>query len=500
MRTICTLVLALCFALAGFAQNNLPPKREFRGAWIQIINGQFQGMDRATMQANLTNQLNVMKQCGINAVIFQVRGEADALYNSPFEPWSRFLTGQQGKAPSPYWDPLAWMVAECHRRGMELHAWINPFRAKTKGTRELASTHPYVLHPERFFEYDGLYLFDPGLHENRKYICRVAADIVRRYDVDGLHIDDYSYPYPAAGVAIPDQRTFEQHRNGFEDIRDWRRYNVNLFIEMLHDSIRAVKPWVKFGVSPFGIYHNATAGSKIPGSQTRGLQNYDDLYADVLYWINKGWVDYTVPQLYWEIGHRTADYDELIKWWSRFAGGRPLIIGQDIERTVKAADQKNPQQNQMAEKFRLQRSLRGIQGSCMWYSAALVRNEGNYAAALQQRYHRTPALQPLFPFMDDKEPKKPRKVKAMWMPDGYYLFWTAPKAKSALDEARSYVVYRFRNGETIDLFNPSHIVTVTSQTLLKLPYQGGHEKFTYVVTALDRLQNESKGAKVKVKL
>ena len=137
---------------------------------------------------------------------------------------------------------------------------------------------------------------------------------------------------------------------------------------------------------------------------------------------------------------------------------------------------------------------------CMWYSAALVRNEGNYAAALQQRYPRTPALQPLVPFIDDKEPKKPRKVKAMWMPDGYYLFWTAPKAKSALDEARSYVVYRFRNGEAIDLFNPSRIVTVTSQTLLKLPYQGGHEKFTYVVTALDRLQNESKGAKVKVKL
>lgn len=149
-----------------------------------------------------------------------------------------------------------------------------------------------------------------------------------------------------AGVSIPDQATYETHKNGINNINDWRRYNVNLFIKALHDSIRAVKPWVKFGVSPFGIYHNVKAGSNIPGSKTNGLQNYDDLYADVLYWINQGWVDYNIPQLYWEIGHRTADYEELVKWWSRFAGGRPLFIGQDVERTVRAADLNNPNVNQ----------------------------------------------------------------------------------------------------------------------------------------------------------
>lgn len=500
MKRIYTLLLTFLLLWPCVTAQNLLPKREFRGAWIQIINGQFEGMSRDQMQANLTHQLNVLQQCGINAIMFQVRGEADAMYPSPYEPWSRFLTGRQGTAPNPYWDPLAWMITECHKRGMELHAWINPFCAKTKGTKELALNHPYVKHPERFFEYDGLYLFDPGLNENRRYICQIAADIVRRYDVDGIHMDDYFYPYPVAGMTIPDQATYITHKNGIDNVDDWRRYNVNLFIEMMHDSIRAVKPWVKFGVSPFGIYHNVQPGSNIPGSNTRGLQNYDNLYADVLYWINKGWVDYNIPQIYWEIGHKAADYEELIKWWSRFAGGRPLFIGQDVERTVRAADLKNPQRNQMSAKFGLQRSLRGIQGSCLWYSAAVVRNEGNYATALQKNYHRTPALQPLFPFIDDEAPGKPRKLKTMWMPNGYYLFWTAPKGTREMDVARNYVVYRFEQGERIDLFNPEHIVAITPQTFYRLPYENGRKKAVYVVTALDRLQNESKAVKKKVKL
>lgn len=500
MKRIYTLLLTFLLLWPCVTAQNLLPKREFRGAWIQIINGQFEGMSRDQMQANLTHQLNVLQQCGINAIMFQVRGEADAMYASPYEPWSRFLTGRQGTAPNPYWDPLAWMITECHKRGMELHAWINPFRAKTKGTKELALNHPYVKHPERFFEYDGLYLFDPGLNENRRYICQIAADIVRRYDVDGIHMDDYFYPYPVAGMTLPDQATYITHKNGIDNVDDWRRYNVNLFIEMMHDSIRAVKPWVKFGVSPFGIYHNVQPGSNIPGSNTRGLQNYDNLYADVLYWINKGWVDYNIPQIYWEIGHKAADYEELIKWWSRFAGGRPLFIGQDVERTVRAADLKNPQRNQMSAKFGLQRSLRGIQGSCLWYSAAVVRNEGNYATALQKNYHRTPALQPLFPFIDDEAPGKPRKLKTMWMPNGYYLFWTAPKGTQEMDVARNYVVYRFEQGERIDLFNPEHIVAITPQTFYRLPYENGRKKAVYVVTALDRLQNESKAVKKKVKL
>lgn len=498
LRSILLALFSLAF-LTAYSQNAPMPKREFRGAWIQIINGQFQGMSRQQMQSNLINQLNMMQRCGVNVIMFQVRGEADALYESRYEPWSRFLTGQQGKAPEQRWDPLAWMVQQCHQRGMEIHAWINPFRAKTKGTTLLANTHYAVRHPERCFKYDGLLIMDPALQENRTYICRVASDIVRRYDVDGLHIDDYFYPYPTAG-AIPDDASYARFGNGMTDRAEWRRQNVNRFIAELHDSLRAVKPWVKFGVSPFGIYHNAKPGSNIPGSQTNGTQNYDDLYADVLLWVNKGWIDYNVPQIYWEIGHKAADYDKLIRWWSRYAAGRPLIIGQDVERSVKAADLKNPAINQVPEKFRLQRTLPNIDGNCLWYSAAVVRNVGNIANALQNTYQRRPALQPLMPFIDNKAPKKPRKVKAFWMPDGYYLFWTAPKAKNVMDEARFYAIYRFKKGEKVNLSDAEHLIMVTPSTMVKLPYENGKEKYTYVVTSLDRVQNESKAVKKKVKL
>ncbi len=499
IRKLLTL-LGIALALPLAAQTISTPKREFRGAWIQCVNGQFQGLGRDRMQATLRDQLDKLQACGVNAIIFQVRAEADALYASPYEPWSRFLTGRQGQPPQPYWDPLAWMIGQCHERGMELHAWINPYRAKTKGTSELAANHPYLRHRDRFFAYDNQLYFDPGLEENRRYICRIASDIVRRYDVDGLHMDDYFYPYPAAGQSIPDDATFRAYNNGITDRADWRRYNVNLLVQALHDSIRAVKPWVKFGISPFGIYHNQQAGSNIPGSATRGLQNYDDLYADVLFWIGKGWVDYVIPQVYWEIGHPSADYDTLVRWWARYAGGRPLFIGQDVLRTVKAADPKKPASHQLDSKMRLQRSLATIGGSCQWYAAALADNPGNYATALRLNYHRYPALQPAMPFIDDEAPRKVKRLKDVWTADGLLLFWTAPKAKRPMDEARQYVVYRFARGEKVDTSDPSHIVAITNDTYYKLPYDDGQTRYTYVVTALDRLHNESKAVKRKVKL
>ena len=300
-------------------------KREFRGAWIQCVNGQFEGMTTQSMQQNLLHQLDELQKDGVNAIIFQVRPECDALYESKLEPWSRFLTGRQGQAPSPYWDPLQWMIDQCHKRGMELHAWINPFRAKTKGTVDLAPNHVALRHPERVIAYDGQLILNPALKENRDYVCDVVKDIVSRYDVDGLHIDDYFYPYPVAGQPFDDNRFYQNDTQGLSK-GDWRRYNVNLLIKQMAATIHEAKPWVKFGVSPFGIYRNKAADATV-GSNTRGLQNYDDLYADILLWVNNGWVDYCVPQLYWQIGHKTADYAELIQWWNRYAAARPLFIG-----------------------------------------------------------------------------------------------------------------------------------------------------------------------------
>lgn len=475
------------------------PKREFRGAWIQCVNGQFQGMSTQKMQATLIYQLDQLKADGVNAIIFQVRPECDALYESNLEPWSRFLTGIQGKAPEPYWDPLQWMIEQCHKRGMELHAWINPYRAKTKGTTALAANHIAKSNPERVFAYDNLLVLNPGLPENRDYICRVVTDIVSRYDVDGLHIDDYFYPYPVAGQTIPDEKEYRQYNNGINNIADWRRYNVDLFIQQLSQTIHKVKPWVKFGVSPFGIYRNKKSDPNI-GSETNGLQNYDDLYADVLLWVNNGWIDYCVPQVYWEIGNRAADYETLVKWWNRYAANRPLYIGEDIERTVRYSDKDNPQQHQMSAKHAIRKKSPHVQGVVLWYAKACVDDVGNYGSMLRNHYWRTPALQPLMPFIDGKAPKAPKSVMPVWTEDGYLLFWTAPKHKKWGDEVVKYVVYCFAKGEKVDIENAEKIVAVTTNTFIKLPYKSGTERYTYVVTALDRMSNESRPAKAKVKL
>lgn len=469
-------------------------KREFRGAWIQAVNGQWVGVGTQKMQQTLTYQLDELMKDGVNAIIFQIRPECDALYQSNIEPWSRFLTGKQGVAPSPYWDPLQWMVTECHKRGMELHAWINPYRAKTKTTHELDSRHVAIRHPEWVFEYDDQYILNPAIPECRNFICHVVGDIVRRYDVDGLHIDDYFYPYPAAGQTIPDDQLFRSNPRGFTNKGDWRRDNVNLFIRQLSDTIHQNKPWVKFGVSPFGIYRNKKNDPN--GSNTNGLQNYDDLYADVLLWVNKGWVDYNVPQLYWEIGHKSADYQELIGWWNRYASNRPLFIGEDVERTVKNADLRNPNIHQLAAKVQLRSQMRNVQGAVLWYAKAAVDNIGNYGTSLRSTYWRYPALQPQMPFIDGKAPKKVRKPKVInTQEDGNVLFWREPKGKGWKNQAVRYVVYRFNNGEPINIEDPSHIVAITPNTFYRLPARSQHS--TYVITALDQLSNESKIKKVK---
>ena len=496
MKKISLFAILLVWLAGAMAQ--VSPKREFRGAWIQCVNGQFMGMGTEQMQRLLTSQLDSLQQVGINAIIFQVRPEGDALYQSAFEPWSRYLTGKQGQAPSPMWDPLQFMIDECHRRNMELHAWINPYRARTKGTVEMASYHPAKLYPDRFIEYEGQLFFDPGQPENRKYICKVVADIVERYDVDAIHMDDYFYPYPVNGVPFNDDVTFARYGRGFADRGDWRRDNVNRLIREVQSTVRGLKPWVKFGVSPFGIWRNKKSDPE--GSETNGLQNYDQLYADVLLWVNEGWVDYNIPQVYWEIGHPAADYATLVGWWARKASNRPLFIGQDVVRTVKHADPENPSVHQLQAKMEMQRSLTAIDGSCQWPASEVVDNTGNYRTLLKQNYHQYPSLQPSFPFMDDEAPKKVRKVKVVWTGDGPVLFWTAPKAKTEMDRARQYVVYRFPKGEKVNLDDPSRIITITSKTFLELPYQGGKQKWSYVVTALDRLHNESKPVKKSVKL
>ena len=503
MRVKSLLCVFFLLLMAGgvFAQvqtGSAYPKREFRAAWIQSVNGQFRGMPTEKLKQNLIGQLNSLQKAGINAIIFQVRPEADALYASRLEPWSRFLTGVQGKAPEPYWDPMQFMIDECHKRGMEFHAWINPYRTKTTLKSELAPNHVYNIHPEWFVTYGDQLYFDPALPESRRHICMVVSDIVSRYDVDAIHMDDYFYPYPIKGKDFPDDASFARFGGGFSNKGDWRRSNVNVLIKKLHETIREIKPWVKFGVSPFGIYRNESSDPL--GSKTKGLQNYDDLYADVLLWAREGWIDYNIPQIYWHIGHPVADYETLVKWWARNTENRPLFIGQSVMNTVQNADPKNPSINQLPRKMALQRAYQTIGGICQWPASAVVENAGKYRDALIAEYHKYPALPPVFDFMDNEAPAKVRKMKPVWTEDGYILFWTAPKYKEEMNRAVQYVVYRFNDKEKVNIDDPSHIVAITRDNFYKLPYEDGKTKYRYVVTALDRLHNESKSVGKKIKL
>ena len=490
------LFLASCASKknSGVADAPLQPKREFRGAWIQAVNGQFMGMDEKTMKKYLTEMLDNLQKVHVNAVIFQVRVEGDALYESKLEPWSRYLTGTQGRSPG--WDPLAFMVEECHTRKMELQAWINPYRACTKGTKKVDPGHMSSKKPENFIKYDGQLFFNPALESNREHICNVVKDIVGRYDVDGIHMDDYFYPYPAKGKDFPDDKWFRN--SGGKSKAEWRRNNVNELILQLHKTVRASKPWVKFGISPFGIYRNARTWEF--GSKTTGLQCYDDLYADVLMWIDEGWIDYCLPQLYWEIGHSAADYEELVAWWAENASGRPLYIGQDVNRTVKAKDDSSITGNQQLRKYDMQRAQKNILGSCFWDAASAANNVGGYRDVMEEEYFRYPALMPKYTFIDNVAPNKVNGVSVIDDKGDKVLVWLVDeKVSDVMNAPYRYVVYCFGKGEAVNLDDPSKIMKITARPYLVLP-EDMHGSYVFVVTVLDRMHNESAGVKYKVKL
>ncbi|MDD3560706.1 MAG: family 10 glycosylhydrolase [Petrimonas mucosa] len=474
------------------------PKREFRGVWVQTVGqSRYQQMNSAAMKHYLSEMVRKFDEAGINALIFQVRPEADAFYKSNLEPWSRFMTGIQGKAPDdPDFDPLAFLIAECHKRGMELHAWLNPYRVKSNISSQLAPGHIYWKYPERFVQYGNQLFFDPGLPENRSFICEVVRDIVSRYDVDAIHMDDYFYPYPIAGTPFPDDGSFNAYAasQGFSPGQrdDWRRNNVNLLIRQLKYTIAGTKPWVRFGISPFGIYRNKRNTPDGSGSDTNGLENYSDLYADIKLWVEKGWIDYNLPQLYWEIGHDRADYTTLLRWWNDNNFGQPLYIGQDLERSMK--------RNELDVKIRQSREMPFVQGNCYWYGYQILENTGGVADQLKRGAHRAKALIPPYTHLHQGAPGKVKRLAQVFTEDMHFLTWEARKDPNNPEAAREFVIYRFDAGEKIDISRAEKIVAVTSDNFYLLPYEGGRNRYTYVVTALDAFKNEGKGAKIKVVL
>lgn len=484
LKRVFLLVISLLVAVSAMAQSS--PKREFRGAWLHIVGNQtIKDMSTSEIQGWFIRTLDSLKTTGCNAVIFQVRPQADAFYESELEPWTRFLTGEQGKAPSPYWDPLAFMIEQCHERGMELHAWLNPYRVTSNDKEVLCPDHLYFKRPDMFLKYGTQLYFDPAEPEARDHTVKVIADIVSRYDVDAIHFDDYFYPYPIAGESFPDDISFAKYAKaqGFsEETRaDWRRHNVELLIKDIHDTIRSIKPWVRFGISPFGIHRNIHQDPK--GSRTNGLSNYDDLYADVPLWAEKGYIDYITPQLYWKIGFERADYEILINWWndSNFKG--QLYVGQSIS-TFDAPDLDNPSTTQMAKKMQLVRDLPNVDGNVWWPGWSISKNVVGIADSLATTYQKNIALVPAYTDIDNVAPspviKLSRKKKD--------LKWSVNTTTDPMQQASWFIVYRFSKKEEVNIEDSSKIFSVTKKDSITVPKS---KNWKYVVTVADHCWNES---------
>lgn len=497
IRNLMGALLLVCAVCNVVAQN---PKREFRGAWLHVI-GQTQWQGKSTEQAKryIEDQFQKLQDAGCNAVIFQVRPTADAVYRSEIEPWSAWLTGKRGKAPVPEWDPMEFAIEEAHKRGMEFHAWLNPYRVTSNAKEVLPANHLSKKEPYRFVKFNGQTFFDPAYKENRDHICKIVDDIVSRYDIDGIHIDDYFYPYPANGKKFQgDDASYRKFGNGMNR-NDWRRHNVDLLIEELHSTIKSRKPWVRFGVSPFGIWRNKTSDSR--GSSTSGLQNYDDLYADVLLWAKNGWIDYLAPQLYWTLDMKAAPSRHLAQWWNDNANGVDVYIGQDVQRTMNTPDPGNKDKNELDTKVRLSRMLPNVGGNVWWHGYWVTDNYKGVADSLALKYQSTIALPPVY----GEARVKPASVKGLRLEQDdrkTYLVWdkaNTGKMEKETDVVR-YVVYQFFPVEKIDLDDSQTIIAVTPENGVAVADAG--DKIggcTFVVTALDRMNRESDPVSIKVK-
>ncbi len=391
-------------------RSNIPETpREMRGVWIATVDNidwpSKPGLPVAQQKAELRATLDRAKQLNMNAVFFQVRPAADAFYNSPYEPWSEYLTGKQGQAPKPYYDPLRFAIKEAHKRGLELHAWFNPFRASHPTEKSAIAPNQVIKkHPKWVVKYGRYYWINPGIKRARQYSINVIADVVRRYDIDGIHMDDYFYPYverDANGKAIPfpDDAAYKKYvqKHGEISRSDWRRQNINTFIKKLHKRLHNVKPDVRFGISPFGIWR--------PGHppQIEGYDAYSRIYADSRKWLRKGWVDYLAPQLYWPIDQHAQSFPVLLKWWEKQNPFDrhiwPGLYTSGVGTSWKP--------NQIIRQIKIIQKQKGADGEIHFSMKPLMNNPKDIAGKLLSDVYAHPALVPATPWLPHQKPQQP---------------------------------------------------------------------------------------------
>ncbi|MEU4288936.1 family 10 glycosylhydrolase [Kribbella sp. NPDC026596] len=473
------------------------PLRQFRATWVSsVVNIDWPsktGLSAAQQQAELISWFDDAVRQHHNAVILQVRPTADAFWPSKVEPWSRYLTGTQGGDPG--YDPLAFAVAEAHKRNLELHAWFNPYRL-SMGTdiNALVPTHPARQHPDWVVTYGGKLYYNPGIPAARKLVEDAIMDAVSRYDLDGVHFDDYFYPYPVAGQVFDDAATYAQYGAGFPTLADWRRNNIDLLIQEIQSRIKAIKPWVKFGISPFAVWRNKATDPE--GSDTTaGVQTYDDLAADTRKWVREDWIDYIVPQVYWAGGFAPADYNKIVPWWADQVRGTHvhLYIGEatyKVGTSTQSPDWADPQE--LSDHLAFDSTIPEVKGN-IYFSAKDVRADRLGATTLlNNNWYTRPALIPAMPSLDSRPPLPAHAVQATRTADGVQVKW-----RRTSGDTTSYAVYRrelLGGDHCPDNDARNLIATVRStgaaQSYLDTTATPG-KAYLYTVAALDRLANQS---------
>ena len=485
MKSIQFLMLILFFQTNLFSQQS--PKRDMRAAWISTVDNidwpSKPGLSDQQMKGEMISILDNLRSYNLNTVVFQIRPTADAYYKSTKEPASHWITGTQGVAPG--FDPLQLMIDEAGKRGMSVHVWLNPYRVQLDTTKNvLAKSHLYFKKPELFLTYGKTRYFNPGYQENRDFVSGVVGEIVRDYDIQAIHMDDYFYPYKIAGQEFPDEKAFEKEPRQFKDKDDWRRDNVDLLIKQIRDTIIANKPEVEFGISPFGVWRNKSKDSE--GSNTvAGATNYDDLYANILKWQKENWIDYVTPQLYWHIGFDRADFEVLAKWWAARKYGANVYIGlgdYKISSTAKEIEWRSP--DQIVKQLEMIRSMPLIDGSMHFTANVFGKLGDSFRKPLLEKQYKYIALTPEANRITRIKPQPPVETSILQKESKVVLSWKPGK------DNKKYVIYRFSKGKITDFSNPENIYYVTTATNIEVPFSD-FQNYIYSVSALSTTQTES---------
>jgi uncharacterized lipoprotein YddW (UPF0748 family) len=514
MRLNVSLVLAVAFATATalpaiacgqappdsrIAADSVPPPvpREFRAAWVATVDNMDwpsrPGLSTAQQQAEMLAILDKLVELRMNAIVLQVRPSADAFYQSSIEPWSDYLTGEMGRAPEPFYDPLTFATDEAHKRGLEMHVWINPYRAKHPSSRSTSASHVIRARPELVRRYGSMVWMDPGDPVVRARTTRVVLDIVSRYDIDAMHMDDYFYPYKESRngreLEFPDESTYRRYRQGGGILArdDWRRENVNLLVKELYDGIHAVKPWVRFGISPFGIWRPGYPAS------VRGLDQYTELYADARKWFHEGWVDYFTPQLYWAANRPQQRYDLLLEWWAQQnLKGRHLWPG-NYTGKVGFTNSQAFTPEEIIQQIRLTRAQPGATGNVHFNMKVFLENPHRLNERLTSEVYTTPALVPASPWLGRGTPAAPRFGMRSDSVAGYWVLDLAPGSSAPPVEASApwlwVVQLRTANGWTTR-------IVPAAQRLHVLAPRSEPAPIDVRVTAIDRVGNAGPTARL----